>query len=183
MTHIMLDLETMGTAPGCAIVSIGAVAFDVNYEKPLLTSPQFYVNVDLKSCTKAGLTLEADTVMWWMQQSQEARSSLVEDPTPLEAALTLFAEFYDAIKGRQLWCHGATFDAPILEAAYKKLGLSVPWKFPLVRDTRTLFELAAVQVVRDASTHHNALSDALAQAEAVRRAYAKLGVQDVFTRA
>ena len=28
MKDIMLDLETLGTGPGCAIVSIGAVAFD-----------------------------------------------------------------------------------------------------------------------------------------------------------
>jgi DNA polymerase III epsilon subunit-like protein len=28
--HVMLDLETMGKRAGCAIVSIGAVEFDIN---------------------------------------------------------------------------------------------------------------------------------------------------------
>ena len=50
MTHIMVDLETWGTAPGCDIRSIGAVVFDpvagtlgatfyVNVENPLPYGP------------------------------------------------------------------------------------------------------------------------------------------------
>jgi DNA polymerase III epsilon subunit-like protein len=30
MRDVMVDLETLGTVPGCVILSIGAVAFDEN---------------------------------------------------------------------------------------------------------------------------------------------------------
>ena len=33
-THAMIDLETLGTAPDCAVLTIGAIKFDPNIAKP-----------------------------------------------------------------------------------------------------------------------------------------------------
>ena len=70
MSRIMVDLETLGTAPGSVILSIGAVRFDV--EKGLLD--EFYVNIDVESSQRLGLTIDGDTVMWWLKQSDAARA-------------------------------------------------------------------------------------------------------------
>jgi hypothetical protein len=65
-------------------------------------------------------------------------------------------------------------DVPILEAAFKACGLVVPWKFWDVRDTRTLYDVTGVNVDRSQGTHHNALDDARAQAEAAAIAFRRL---------
>mgnify|MGYP006408929027 CR=1 FL=1 len=70
--HIMIDLETMGTRPDAPIISIGAVAFDAN--GPL---DSFYAGVNLGSSVNSGAKIDASTVLWWMQQSDEARAALV----------------------------------------------------------------------------------------------------------
>lgn len=72
--RIMVDLETLGTAPGSVILSIGAVRFDV--EEGLLD--EFYVNIDVESSQRLGLTIDGATVMWWMKQSDAARAKLSE---------------------------------------------------------------------------------------------------------
>lgn len=55
--NIMVDLETLGTKPNSAILSIGAVAFD---DQGL--HDEFYCNVDLISSIACGYEIDADTV-------------------------------------------------------------------------------------------------------------------------
>lgn len=174
MKHVMVDLETMGTVPGCPIMSIGAVAFDP--VKGTLGS-QFYDVVDLQSCMNAGLRLDASTILWWMKQSDEARAALTDrEGAALPIALSRFAEWFSKSGGQFFWSHGASFDEPILQVAARVAKVTMPWKFWDVRDTRTLFDLAGVTVGRGKGTHHNALDDAQAQALTAIEAYAKLGV-------
>lgn len=70
MNHLMIDLETMGNKPSAPIVSIGAVIFDPSTGE---FGPDFYRVVSLKSSVDGGAVPDADTIMWWMQQSEEAR--------------------------------------------------------------------------------------------------------------
>ncbi|CAA7621141.1 3'-5' exonuclease [Magnetospirillum sp. UT-4] len=173
-SHVMVDLETMGAAPGCAILSIGAVAFDpVNGRM----GPDFYTALSLDNCVTWGLTIEPGTVLWWMRQSEAARNEAMGGDQMLPLALADFAAWFSEYIGAQyFWCHGATFDAPILSAAYQCVGRETPWKFWDVRDTRTLYDLARVKPDRAIGTHHNALDDARAQAMAVVEAYRRLGL-------
>lgn len=195
MTHIMVDLETMGTAVGAAVASVGAVVFDPfsTVEDPVLGA-EFYCTLNLAEQQAWGLTLDASTVYWWLQQSEEARQALfthqrsagpglgpsegaqgpglaawvaqqVANTTPYSQPRAMF------------WCHGATFDAPILEKVYRTFLMDPWWHFADVRDTRTVYDMAGVSPDRSKGTHHNALDDAKAQALAVMRAYRKLGVR------
>ena len=89
--HLMLDIETMGNESFSSIVSIGAVEFDINTGK---TGRAFYTNVDLQSCIDLGLIMNASTVMWWMQQNEQARKDLTERTSlPIIEALNEFADF------------------------------------------------------------------------------------------
>ena len=67
MKHVMVDLETLGTLPGCAIMSVGAVFFD---ESGL--GDEFCMVARQDNYTQAGLAIDADTASWWAQQSPEA---------------------------------------------------------------------------------------------------------------
>ena len=168
---VMVDLETLGTTPGCVILSIGAVAFD---RRAGSLEAEFYVNLDPASCEESGLRVNPQTVEWWSRQSAEARAALETGQVPLAQALADFTAFFRSVGGRTIWGHGATFDPPVLEAAYRVLGLNPPWKYWAVRDTRTLYELADVAPDRNQGVHHNALADALSQARAACRAFEKL---------
>jgi hypothetical protein len=165
-TDVMIDIETLGTTPGAAILSIGAVVFG-----PEGLGDTFYAPVLLTSCIAVGLTIDPNTVAWWMQQSDEARKAAFrDDADSVSDVLEQFTCWFGLVGAERPWCHGATFDVPLLEAAYKACGMRAPWRFYDVRDTRTLYDLAGVKVDRTKGTHHNALDDACAQAEAAAEA-------------
>lgn len=73
--HLMLDIETMGNESFSSIVSIGALEFDIETGK---TGKEFYVNVDLQSCMDLGLIVNASTIMWWLNQNEQARKDLTD---------------------------------------------------------------------------------------------------------
>ena len=174
MHNVMVDLETMGTAPGSAIVSLGAVAFDPATGQ---LGEEFYRVIDLKSCQRAGLTIDPDTVTWWLKQSDEARAALTGDEAEaLHTALGWFRMWWLQLKARYIWGHGGNFDEPLLSAAFKAAHVALPWDYWNGRCTRTIYDLAGVKPDRAAGTHHNDLDDARAQAVAVCQAYAKLGL-------
>ncbi len=167
MTHdsIMIDLETLGTRPGCSILSIGACEFGAED-----IGKQFYQVVNLESCTDWGLKIEPRTAMWWLEQDEEARSALLKGQSqsrPLDIALSeLIAAF--KWKNKKVWCNGASFDFPILEAAFDAVGLRAPWDYWNQMDYRTLKSIVPREVYEeckvDAPVKHQALMDAVAQA-------------------
>lgn len=171
--HVMLDLETLGTRPGCVIRSVGACSFEL--EQPVVGGG-FYRNVSRESCETLGLHVDPKTEAWWAQQSDEARAHLEPDQRAIEDVVREFHEAFRGTGAACIWCHGATFDVPIWEAAAHLLGIRSPWKFFNVRDTRTLFDLAYFDTrdVGREGTHHNALDDAVFQARCVQSAYQKL---------
>jgi hypothetical protein len=162
---VMIDTETLGTVPGSAILSIGAVMFG-----PSGLGSSFYAPVLLQSCVDCGLTMDPKTIIWWMGQSDDARAAAFRaDAAPLIQVLLDFSNWFVEQRALRPWSHGACFDVPILEAAYKACFIPPPWSFWNVRDTRTLYDLAGVKVDRSSGTHHNALDDAKAQAEAAAK--------------
>lgn len=172
MNHVMVDLETMGTRMDSVIVSLGAVAFDPDSGK---LGEQFLVTIDPQSCLDAGLVVEGGTLLWWLRQSEAVRDAIASaELLPLEVALYDFSQWWEERLARYIWSHGACFDVPMLDMAYRKSGRSAPWKFWDARDTRTLFDITNTTVDRAKGTHHNALDDSINQAKAVIRAYRSL---------
>jgi hypothetical protein len=170
LVDVMVDIETLGTAPGSAILSIGAVMFG-----SAGMGEEFYAPISLASCTEAGLTIDPDTVAWWMKQSDAARNAAFrDDALSLAVVLGKFRDWFLEQGAEKPWCQGANFDAPLLEAAYRACGMTPPWKYWNVRDTRTLYDLLGVKVDRARGTHHNALDDARAQAETAVAALQRL---------
>lgn len=169
--HLMIDLETLGTRPGCAIRSIGAVGFDPRGTE---CGRGFYANITLESCLEAGLHVDPATEAWWAQQSQEARDRLEQDQRPLREVAEELEQRFRSSGLEQVWSHGAGFDVPIWEAALHALGMRAPWKFWDVRDTRTLFWMSGFDMrsIPRAGVHHDALADARHQARCVQEAIA-----------
>lgn len=181
-THFSIDIETMGTTPNSAILSIGAVVFDPHStEMPVeRTDDTFYTRVDLAGCMALGLTVDAPTIKWWMQQDDAARGEVMKPGSSLATSLLALSNWMacrqDSLLDRRLWCHGPSFDAVLLENAYRVCQLKAPWKYNEARDTRTIYEAAGIdfKAFPRCGVFHNALDDAITQAKAVQAAYQTL---------
>lgn len=159
--NIMLDLETLGTKPGCSIISIGAVRMDMrDYE----IVDRFHCGIDPTSCEAFGLKMEASTVSWWLDDQRDAARHEWNgmDLVDLATALEGFAGWMKDTS--PVWGNGANFDNVILRAAYEAAGMSCPFGFAMDRCFRTLKSTFPVEYDRK-GTHHNALDDATTQAQ------------------
>ena len=168
----MLDLETMSSNSNAAIVSIGACKFSV--DKGI--EDTFYINVKLTSSIAAGLHVDGDTVMWWMNQSDEARKALLNDQFDLTYALDAFTSWFDG--SIYLWGNGAPFDNVVLSNAYKAVGFEQPWSFRNDSCYRTIKNMFPTVIADERKgTHHNALDDAVFQAEHLIKIFKYLGTK------
>jgi exodeoxyribonuclease VIII len=178
--EVMLDIETMSVRSNAAIVAIGAVKFDPRGPVGELGDPNdpeyqhFHVSVDLGSCIEAELHVEGRTVMWWMDQSNEARAVLRADPNlPLDHALSRFFVWFGQTP-MPTWGNGAGFDNVIVRNAYDQLGGVAPFRFYDDRCFRTMKALAPNIPYVKPLVPHNALEDAKAQAVHLQKVFAQL---------
>jgi hypothetical protein len=175
---IMVDLETLGSAPGCIVLSIGAVAFD---PRSGALGAAFHTVVSSPSCRKWELTEDPATLDWWGRQKPEARQVIADaavSPTSLTQALKAFEDFLREHGGAnqvRVWGNGSDFDNAILADLYRRTGRRLPWAFWNSRCFRTLKGLIAVAEPERAGVHHNALDDARHQAVWALRIFAALG--------
>lgn len=161
----MIDLETTGTTAKTGILSIGACVFDDELNT-FSVQYRFYTTILLDG--QVGREITHDTLWWWMQQSEEARS--VFNPYGglhlKEALLRLSDVFHPKYCIREVWSNGADFDVAILQHAYGEANIPVPWSYKMTRCFRTVKELFPnVAKPEFKGVQHNALSDAIHQAE------------------
>lgn len=170
---IMVDIETLSTEPNAVILTVSAVKFNMKDDKNLDT---FYYRIDRESCEKLGMHVDENTIKWWKNQKEEVRLEAFEEKNRfgIKFVLMKLAEFVrDA---NCLWSHSPNFDYVILESAYKKCSINVPWKFWQLRDTRTVYDLADVNLKEFSkpTESHNALYDCFNQIKALKQSYKNL---------
>lgn len=169
--HVMLDHETLDNCASSVIISIGAVRFDPDTDQ--IDDDAYYASVSVDSNLESGRTISESTLIWWMQQSEDAQAVFMEPKQTLESALIGFVDWFD--DAEFIWSNGASFDIPQMSSALKGLGMLAPWKFYNERCVRTLKNLPGMRDVKvDNPLKHNAMQDALAQAKLVQAIYRKL---------
>lgn len=167
--ELMIDLEFMGKPPTAAITSIGAVLIDVD---TLTIYDSWSAHVSLQSSVKAGMTLDAETVLWWMHAEEDARIALTrgqESAQQLDEALRHFDQWLKSnlewswINLGKVWGYGATSDNLIISHAFKVCDMTLPWTFREDRCFRTFMDDHQDKWV-NYGTAHDAADDAMAQA-------------------
>lgn len=179
MSRAMIDIETLGDGSIAPIIQVGAVMFD---ESGPIADTRFLANVTFKSALASGVPT-VGSLEFWFRQSMPARMGLFTDPepVPLAEALAHLATWWSAKQPKQMWSH-ATFDAVILDNAYRWLGRTPPWSRRRVMDLRTLAALVPTERIERVGTHHNALDDAIHQARVAGAALTKLGATFALNR-
>lgn len=170
--HFMIDLETLGLRYDAAIISIGAVRFDISTGEIL---QEFHQNIEWASALKYGKA-EDETVAWWAHQSTAAKYGL-NHPAPQESENVLedFTEFL----GTEciVWGNPSTFDISKLE--YRFLHIN-PWEYWSIRDVPTYKQIGDelcnynIKEIPFVGTKHNALDDARHAAKFVSEIYMRI---------
>jgi|APHM01.1.fsa_nt_gi hypothetical protein len=158
--RVMVDIETLGTMPGCVILSVGACYFEPGNG---VVGERFYTEIDKQSCREAGLTVDEETEAWW--ESQDDDLVPLDGDTSLSVALDDLRHF--AFRADEVWANGPAFDCAILEAAYHAVDIEPPWEYHEERDVRTIRALPGAVELEFGGRKHNALDDAVHQASEV----------------
>lgn len=170
MTHLMIDLETLGTSPGAPVLSIGACYFDPATGD---IGDKFHERIDAEDALRYA-RMSGGTFKWWLKQSDDARRRITQDAGIAAEVFDNFDRFCRLHGTRNLrpWGNGASFDITILDVSFPRiLNREAPWAFWNVRDCRTIKELGEAAGHRWTEklegTAHDALDDAVFQARYV----------------
>lgn len=164
---LMIDIETLGTHPKSPIISIGAVFFDIEGGEII---NEFYIDLDIKDQIDTGIrTVDADTLKWWMNQSDAAKKIFKDEAyvLPTQGGLEHFVQWVKDHRqqGSGVWGNGATFDIVLLESIFKDYNIKNPWNFWEIMDMRTFRRFVGkMEPIEKRGINHNALDDAVAQA-------------------
>lgn len=157
MENVMIDIETMGRTPGCPVISIGAVYFEMDGS----IGDRFYSSMGFNGLTIG--EIDSETALWWSTQSDAAKLSLVSgNATPCDVANEFCSFIGEDVK---VWGNGSIFDISILDKWFEMLGMQSPWKFWNVRDVRTVVDIMKINPKEFIfnGIKHNALDDAIHQ--------------------
>lgn len=167
---LMFDLETLGTTPDCAVLTLGAVKFDPKTRRVESEGLLLKFNVDQQF--EIGRTYSEDTLNWWNNQAPEIQEAAfgTDGRVDISDAVDQFHRF--VWNSDRVWSQGS-FDVNIMEHLFRQLEKPCPWNYWQVRDSRTLFDFVDGEL--DRSKHHDAFEDAVAQANGVCRALKKIG--------
>lgn len=167
MTEIVvIDLETLSTAPNAAVLSLGV------YCESFEDTTELFLNVDEQ--IRAGAAVDWSTISWWLQQPEDARLAQARAfrPVPMEGVLTYLATLLNTPDDYVIMSNPASFDLAILRWHWMRLGLNAPWGHGKERCYRTYraqidpvmlreYELAAEAA--HSGSKHSALVDAKRQ--------------------
>jgi len=170
-TNVMIDLETLGTKPGSIILSIGAVAFAEG--EPEESWTRFDSGpISIVSSRACDLTMDDDTLLWWLEQDLAAKSLLRKclgrEAAALDVVLCRFADWLTNTPGDTpvIWGNVANFDNVLLRSAWMAAlpAFTLPWKYCNDQCYRTMKNVFS-QVPRPpfVGVKHDALADAFHQ--------------------
>jgi hypothetical protein len=172
MHSLMIDIEGLATGPDATILTIAAQAFDP-FGKGYY-SQQYYARVDLES--QSDRKIEQGTIEWWATQKESQAEAFAEDGRiPLPQALSELHRL--AWKSNFIWMNGPTYDANILEHAYKSYDMPLPWQYYKIRDARTVYSLCPGLEKPPAS--HHALEDCRRQIDMLQSAFRQLNITEI----
>lgn len=173
---VMLDLETLSTRPEATILTFGACKFSPYSQHDITEGIYFRVNVDEQLAI--GSHIDDSTVEWWGNQSADVREEAMseEGRISLEEFTMNLNRFL--VGAGNIWAQGPVFDIVILENLYRRLGKPSPWQFWQIRDSRTLLSSLGDPREKNKAGLHNALEDAVSQAQAVQYVFKQAGITE-----
>ena len=179
MMDVMIDIETLSTRQNALILTIAAIKFKRDtIANPISGMDTFYIRINKESCEKINMHIDQTTVEWWNKQSKSAIYEAFEntDRVNIKEGLMELSKF---IKNSNcIWANSPNFDCAILESAYAACKLEVPWKFWILRDCRTIYDIGKVRLIdfTNENEGHNSLYDSYNQIRCLKAACKNLKI-------
>jgi len=175
--HVMVDIETAGTAPDAVILSIGAVVFG---RDGLYPSKEFFELLHVGAQLASGRSVDPQTLALWQTADTATRERAFSGITDPTSQLMRFSEWFRATGAVWIWANGASVYFSILSNALRTSAVLQPWDFRHEMDARSLHRLTGIKPSFAGCNQHDALADAIAQAAAVHEALHALNAWDRF---
>lgn len=174
-THLMIDIETLDTAPTSTILSVGAVRFDPFSDAEPTHKTLWRPSVEEQ--LERGRTVSDSTLEFWSKQDAHIRETTFTDEGRIPVT-EFFKHLNKYVVGAdKIWCHGPQFDMVIIEDLYAQYEHHRGWAYWQICDSRTLFNLMPKDPRKDIQENlHSADDDAYWQAVCVQKAYDYFGV-------
>ncbi len=174
MKSTMIDIETLDIGLNAVVLSVGLCKFD---SKDYSVEPYdlLYMRLDIAEQQTLGRTISDDTLEWWSKQPDKIKNDAFSEDNR-ESIDSFLVKLYKYCKGSKLtWANSPAFDLTILESLYKQKGKKEPWNYWDCRDVRTIKDFFDYDEKKLFSkNNHNALDDAVNQANLIRMAMKKI---------
>src|ERR1044072_8775853 len=153
---LMLDIESLDVGPRSVVLQIALYGLDPDEGRLLEDNVWSFFPIQPQLDLIQPRTISAKTLLWWMQQSDEARSvferNVGDDFESLGVLMRhLTREFRRMVGDRdyELWARGPDFDVTNVVSLYRDCGMEAPWNqdqnYHKVRDLRTLMASAGLR--------------------------------------
>lgn len=173
----MLDLETLGTKPGCPVIQMAVVHVpEMDIDEPIPEGFEaYYTNINPTAGRYANT--EPDTVGFWINELQKGHNPFSHvDTVPERQVHEALVDWLVDHKADVWMARGITFDFPILAAMFEHHDQPVPWGFWELNCTRSYKTIARMLGLDwpDPNMKHNALGDAMNESINVLRLFRRL---------
>lgn len=202
MIDIIIDIETLGTKPGCPIIEIGACSIDpvsgvivANFSRRVNHKlPSGYFDAMLRAGTSSLGADLYDTVVWWTSDADRSETfrRITSGGQHANWVMQVFLAWYKfqilglAPETVRVWANGPQFDLVILQAALSHYDITRPWICWQERCVRTALEQAGYERGSvpwvEQGPRHRALNDARHEARKLYHAGALGEVSAIIKR-
>lgn len=182
----MIDIEALGKMPYGIITNVGLTKFSLS--DPDFAKQTTTFNVCAYSCEQEGLTMDVDTVAWWLRQSKEAQQELDPENAPFDIRAALH-HVGDLCKNTLVIGQPAYYDLVGLNQISEKIfgegifkwsqmvdarNLMIGWQHHTYADVRQIYQREkkrAAVAHGNRGVKHNAGFDSLVQATALANTF------------
>lgn len=160
----MIDIETLGTKPGCCVIQISAVPFNRKTGKAY-PNLAFKNSIALTPQRNVGLVIYGPTYNWWKKTNYRLLQSIVNNGKDPKSVALLFSKYIKELTSKNkdilYWGNSARFDFGILETFLNTYGVQSPWDTWKERDYRTIknLDLNYANSIKFKGTKHDSLDD------------------------
>ena len=182
-TDLMIDIETAGRRPGCAIIQIAAVPFNINTGE--VSKNTFKTSINLEGQFKNKFGYCPNTLGWWKKENKALFTKLSTSDVSYVEAGKAFQTYFNSLKDHKkirTWGNSARFDMGIIEGWYiRAIGYKFQafWNTWKERDVRTLHNLdtSIRKGVKFVGTKHDAIDDCKHQIKYCRKIVKHFGIK------
>lgn len=177
---VMLDFETLDTSERPVLMSIGAVAFNLlnrdTVESLRVPGRGFYSTFNIDDQLSVGRTISQSTLLWWNQQSAEARQlfTTLQTMDVSKSVMQMFHTFCTSWLSDELWCNGAADDGKWYATFCADFGIKPLFRYSKISCARTVYKLAKVKpddFKVEGLVAHNAIDDCIGQILKLQHCY------------